>query len=67
MGMHYYVNTTGCLEEVNLCARLVCTKTDFLHVLQARTQGGGGRGSPSHLEKKFRSKVSERGEKVPPR
>ena len=42
MGMHYYVNTTGCLEEVNLCARVVCTKTDFLHVLQSRTQIGGG-------------------------
>ena len=41
MRMHYYINTTGCLEEVNLCARLVCTKTDFLHVLQARTQSGG--------------------------
>ena len=41
----------------------------FYCVLQARMQGGalGARAPPPPLEKKFRSEMPKRGEKVPPR
>ena len=38
------------------------------HTGQARTQGGAlGARAPPHLEKKFCSEMSKRGQKVPPR
>ena len=45
--MHYYVNTTGCLETVNLCARLACACV-CLRVLA---------NTPCHLETELSSET----------